>query len=86
MIQTKFPVIYGDRDERQGLNHAWSQTNGDDQTGSKLSCNSSMSSDFNNVTVDRVSAFSLIGGMLLTFALDIFVVRPEEFVSILLQQ
>ena len=45
-----------------------------------------MSSDFNNVTVDRVSAFSLIWGMLLTFALDIFVVRPEEFVSILLQQ
>jgi len=38
----------------------------------------SMSSDFNNLEVDRVSNFGREWGMLLTFALDIFVVRPEE--------
>jgi hypothetical protein len=38
----------------------------------------SLSSDFNNLIVDRVSAFGREYGMLLTFALDIFVVRPEE--------
>ncbi len=38
----------------------------------------SLSSDFNNLTVERVSNFSRVWGMLLTFALDIFVVRPEE--------
>lgn len=38
----------------------------------------SLSSDFNNVTVDRLSNFGRVWGMLLTFALDIFVVRPEE--------
>lgn len=38
----------------------------------------SMSSDFNNLEVNRVSAFGRVWGMLLTFALDIFVVRPEE--------
>jgi hypothetical protein len=38
----------------------------------------SMSSDFNNLAVDRISNFSRQWGMLLTFALDIFVVRPEE--------
>lgn len=38
----------------------------------------SLSSDFNNLTVDRVSNFGRHWGMLLTFALDIFVVRPEE--------
>ena len=38
----------------------------------------SLSSDFNNLIVDRVSAFGREWGMLLTFALDIFVVRPEE--------
>ena len=38
----------------------------------------SLSSDFNNLVVDRVSNFGRHWGMLLTFALDIFVVRPEE--------
>lgn len=38
----------------------------------------SMSSDFNNLTVDRISNFNRKWGMVLTFALDIFVVRPEE--------
>lgn len=38
----------------------------------------SMSSDFNNLEVNRVSNFGRQWGMLLTFALDIFVVRPEE--------
>ncbi|AGH56778.1 structural protein [Cellulophaga phage phi19:2] len=38
----------------------------------------SQSSDFNNVEVKRVSNFGRKWGMLLTFALDIFVVRPEE--------
>lgn len=38
----------------------------------------SMSSDFNNLHVDRISNFSRNWGMLLTYALDIFVVRPEE--------
>ena len=38
----------------------------------------SMSADLNNVTVDRISNFSREYGMLLTFAIDIFVVRPEE--------
>lgn len=38
----------------------------------------SMSSDFNNLEVNRLNNFNRIWGMLLTFALDIFVVRPEE--------
>jgi len=38
----------------------------------------SLSSDFNNLTVDRISNFGREWGMLLTFALDIFLVRPEE--------
>lgn len=38
----------------------------------------SSSSDFNNLEVNRPSNFGRIWGMLLTFALDIFVVRPEE--------
>ena len=38
----------------------------------------SMSSDFNNLEVNRVSNFGREYGMLLTFAIDIFVVRPEE--------
>lgn len=38
----------------------------------------SMSSDFNNLEVNRVSNFGREWGMLLTFALDIFLVRPEE--------
>ena len=38
----------------------------------------SMSSDFNNLEVNRISNFGREYGMLLTFAIDIFVVRPEE--------
>lgn len=38
----------------------------------------SMSSDFNNLEVNRLNNFNRVWGMLLTFALDIFVVRPEE--------
>jgi hypothetical protein len=38
----------------------------------------SQSADFTNVAVDRLSNFSREWGMLATFALDIFVVRPEE--------
>lgn len=38
----------------------------------------SLSSDFNNLEVNRVSNFGRHWGMLLTFAIDIFVVRPEE--------
>ena len=38
----------------------------------------SQSSDFNNLVVDRISPFGREWGMLLTFAIDIFVVRPEE--------
>ena len=38
----------------------------------------SMSADFNNVIVDKIDNFSRNMGMLLTFALDIYVVRPEE--------
>lgn len=38
----------------------------------------SLSSDFNNLEVNRLSNFGRKWGMLLTFALDIFVVRPEE--------
>lgn len=38
----------------------------------------SMSSDFNNLEVNRISNFGREWGMLLTFAIDIFVVRPEE--------
>lgn len=38
----------------------------------------SMSEDFNNVDVQRINNFNRCWGMLLTFALDIFVARPEE--------
>jgi len=38
----------------------------------------SMSADFNNVEVQRLNNFNRQWGMLLTLALDIFVVRPEE--------
>jgi len=38
----------------------------------------SMSSDFNNLEVNRLSNFGREWGMLLTFAIDIFLVRPEE--------
>lgn len=38
----------------------------------------SLSADFNNLEVNRLSNFGREWGMLLTFALDIFLVRPEE--------
>ena len=38
----------------------------------------SLSSDFNNLEVARLANFGREYGMLLTFAIDIFVVRPEE--------
>lgn len=38
----------------------------------------SLSSDFNNVEVARLNNFNRQWGMLLTFAIDIFLVRPEE--------
>jgi len=38
----------------------------------------SRSSDFNNLAVARLNEFNRQWGMCLTFALDIFVVRPEE--------
>ena len=38
----------------------------------------SMSSDFNSLEVNRLSNFGRHWGMLLTFAIDLFVVRPEE--------
>ena len=38
----------------------------------------SQSADFNNVEVERLSNFGREWGMLLTLAIDIFVVRPEE--------
>lgn len=38
----------------------------------------SMSADLTNLAVARLSPFSREWGMLLTYALDIFVVRPEE--------
>lgn len=43
-----------------------------------LQLGTSMSSDFNNLEVNRLSNFGREWGMLLTFAIDIFVVRPEE--------
>jgi hypothetical protein len=38
----------------------------------------SLSSDYNNLEVARTSNFGRAWGMLLTFAIDLFVVRPEE--------
>lgn len=38
----------------------------------------SLSADFNNLEVNRLSNFGRKWGMCLTFALDIFLVRPEE--------
>jgi len=40
----------------------------------------SLSTDHNNLTVARADVWSRDWGMLLTFALDIYVVRPEEVV------
>ena len=50
---------------------------GDMKTDS-IQLGTSMSADFNNLAVDRISNFNRQWGMLLTFAIDIFVVRPEE--------
>ena len=50
---------------------------GDPKTDA-IQLGTSMSSDFNNLEVNRLSNFGREWGMLLTFALDIFVVRPEE--------
>jgi len=49
-----------------------------DMKSDAIQLGTSMSSDFNNVEVERVSNFGRQWGMCLTFALDIFVVRPEE--------
>ncbi len=38
----------------------------------------SMSADFNNLAVDRLSNFNRMWLMVLTYAIDIFLVRPEE--------
>lgn len=51
---------------------------GGDMKHDAIQMGTSLSSDFNNVTVDRLSKFSREYGMLLSFALDIFLVRPEE--------
>lgn len=52
---------------------------GDWKTDS-IQLGTSQSSDFNNLEVNRLSNFGRSWGMLLTFAVDIFVVRPEEIV------
>lgn len=49
-----------------------------DMKSDSIQLGTSMSSDFNNLEVERVSNFGRLYGMLLTFAIDIYVVRPEE--------
>ena len=49
-----------------------------DMKSDPIQLGTSMSSDFNNLEVERVSNFGRKYGMCLTFALDIYVVRPEE--------
>jgi len=49
-----------------------------DMKSDAIQMGTSMSSDFNNLEVERVSNFGRLYGMLLTFAIDIYVVRPEE--------
>jgi hypothetical protein len=49
-----------------------------DMKSDAIQMGTSMSSDFNSLEVERVSNFGREYGMLLTFALDIYVVRPEE--------
>ena len=51
---------------------------GGDMKTDAIQLGTSLSSDFNNLAVDRISNFNRKWGMLVTFALDIFVVRPEE--------
>ena len=49
-----------------------------DMKSDAIQLGTSMSSDYNNLEVNRLSNFGREYGMLLTFAIDIFVVRPEE--------
>jgi hypothetical protein len=49
-----------------------------DMKSDAIQMGTSMSSDFNNLEVERVSNFGRLYGMCLTFAIDIYVVRPEE--------
>jgi hypothetical protein len=49
-----------------------------DMKSDPIQLGTSMSSDFNNLEVERVSNFGRKWGMCLTFALDIYVVRAEE--------
>jgi len=49
-----------------------------DMKSDAIQLGTSQSSDFNNLEVERVSNFGRLYGMLLTFAIDIYVVRPEE--------
>ena len=49
-----------------------------DMKQDSIQLGTSQSSDYNNLEVERVSVFGREYGMLLTFAIDIFVVRPEE--------
>lgn len=58
-------------------NIMFASMSGDSKTDA-IQLGTSMSSDFNNLEVNRLSNFGREWAMLLTFALDIFVVRPEE--------
>lgn len=49
-----------------------------DMKSDAIQLGTSESSDFNNLEVERESKFGRKYGMLLTFAIDIYVVRPEE--------
>ena len=49
-----------------------------DMKSDAIQLGTSMSSDYNNLEVNRISNFGREYGMLLTFAIDIFLVRPEE--------
>ena len=49
-----------------------------DMKSDAIQLGTSLSSDYNNLEVNRLSNFGREYGMLLTFAIDIFLVRPEE--------
>jgi len=49
-----------------------------DMKADAIQLGTSMSADYNNLEVNRISNFGREYGMLLTFAIDIFLVRPEE--------
>ena len=51
-----------------------------DMNSDAIQLGTSSSEDRNNVQVERVSAFSRSYGMVLQFAIDIYLVRPEEIV------